>query len=224
MSGRVVAVNFHGIGEPERALEPGEAAFWIAEDRFRAILDAVAGHPGRARIRLTFDDGNRSDRTIALPLLRERGLRAEFFVLTGRIGAPGSLDAADIAALRAAGMGIGSHGVAHRDWRRLGPAGLAAEVAGSKAALEALIGAPVAAAAVPFGAYDAAVLRALKRAGYAAAWTSDGGMAAEGAFLRPRTSVRRDMGAAEVAAVLDGRLPPLRRLRRALGMARKRLL
>jgi peptidoglycan/xylan/chitin deacetylase (PgdA/CDA1 family) len=221
---RIVGVNFHGVGEPERALEPGEAPYWLPADRFRAILDAVAAHPARARIRLTFDDGNRSDRAIALPLLVERGLRAEFFVLTGRIAAPGSLDAADIAALREAGMGIGSHGVAHRDWRRLGAAGLEAEVAGSKAALEALLGAPVAAAAVPFGAYDAAVLKALRRAGYAAAWTSDGGTAREGAFLRPRTSLRCDMGEAEVAAALDGRLPPGRRLRRALGMARKRLL
>jgi hypothetical protein len=90
---RIVAVNFHGIGTPERTLEPGEAPFWIGEDRFRDIVGQIAAHPARERIRITFDDGNRSDRAIALPVLQASGLRADFFVLTGRIGQTGSLDA-----------------------------------------------------------------------------------------------------------------------------------
>jgi peptidoglycan/xylan/chitin deacetylase (PgdA/CDA1 family) len=220
----IVALNFHGLGAPGRALEAGEAPYWIDEGRFRAILEAIAAHPAHARIRITFDDGNRSDRTIALPLLQERGLRADVFVLTGRIGQPGSLDADDIRALRDAGMGIGSHGIAHRDWSRLDAAALRAEVEGSKAALEAVLGERVTAAGVPFGRYGAAVLRALRDAGYAVAWTSDGGPAREDAFVRPRTSVRRDMDDAAIAAILRGALPPLRRLRRAVGMARRRWL
>jgi peptidoglycan/xylan/chitin deacetylase (PgdA/CDA1 family) len=221
---RIVAVNFHGIGTPERPLEPGEAPFWIGEDWFRDIVGRIAAHPARERIRITFDDGNRSDRTIALPVLQANRLRADFFVLTGRIGQPGSLDAADILALRAAGMGIGSHGVAHRHWNRLGAGELREELAGSKAALEALLGEEVAAAAVPFGSYSRGVLAALRAGGYRAVWTSDGGMADLDAFLRPRTSVRDWMDASAVAAVLEGTMPPLRRLRRVLGMTRKRLL
>jgi peptidoglycan/xylan/chitin deacetylase (PgdA/CDA1 family) len=221
---RIVAVNFHGIGTPERTLEPGEAPFWIGEGRFRDIVRQIAAHPARERIRITFDDGNRSDRTIALPVLQASGLRADFFVLTGRIGQPGSLDAADIRALRTAGMGIGSHGVAHRHWNSLGAAELREELVGSKAALEALLGEEVAAAAVPFGSYSRGVLAALRAAGYRAVWTSDGGMADLDAFLRPRTSVRDRMDASAIAGLLEETMPPLRRLRRALGMARKRLL
>jgi peptidoglycan/xylan/chitin deacetylase (PgdA/CDA1 family) len=224
MGARIVTVNFHGIGAPERALEPGEAPYWIGAERFAGIVERIAAHPARDRIRVTFDDGNRSDRTIALPCLQARGIPADVFVLTGRIGTPGALDEGDIAALDAAGIGIGSHGIDHRDWSALDPAALEREVAGSKAALEALLGRPVTAAAVPFGRYDAGVLRALRRAGYGAVWTSDGGPADEGAFLRPRTSIRRDMTDAEIDAILDGRLAPLRRLRRALGMARRRLV
>ncbi len=217
-------MNFHGIGTPERALEPGEAPFWIDEGRFRDIVGQIAAHPARERIRITFDDGNRSDRTIALPVLQARGLRADFFVLTGRIGQPGALDAGDIRAMRAAGMGIGSHGVAHRHWSRLDAAALREELAGSKTVLEALLGEKVTAAAVPFGSYSRGVLAALRDCGYDTAWTSDGGKADPHGFLRPRTSVRSDMAPSALTMLLDGRMSSLRHLRRVLGMAHKRLL
>ena len=219
-----VVLNFHGIGDPERPLEPGEARYWVASAQFEAVLDRVAAHPGRHRLRVTFDDGNRSDRTIALPALAARGLTAGFFVLSGRIGRPGSLDEADIAALRAAGMEVGSHGVAHRDWSALDPAALTAELEGSKARLEAVCGTPVSSAAIPFGRYDAAVLTALRAAGYTTAYSSDGGTMRPGDFPRPRTSVQGAMTPAQIDAILTGRLAPARRLRRALGMARKRWL
>ena len=70
-------------------------------------------------MRLTFDDGNASDVEIALPRLLERGLTAEFFVLAGRLGEPGRLTNDQVGELIAAGMAIGSHGWAHRDWRRI---------------------------------------------------------------------------------------------------------
>jgi peptidoglycan/xylan/chitin deacetylase (PgdA/CDA1 family) len=189
---RAVGLIFHGIGTPGRPLEPGEAPYWIPAARFEAILDRIAALADPGRIRLSFDDGNASDHDIALPALRARGLAAEVFVLSGRIGQPGSLSAAQIRALLAAGMTIGSHGVAHVDWRGLDAAGLAAELAGSRAALEAVCGRPVTRAAIPFGRYDARVLRALRRAGYACAFSSDGGPMDPGAFLRPRSSVRAD--------------------------------
>lgn len=222
MGGRQIGIIFHGIGAPERALEPGEAPYWIGVERFEALLDAIAVDPGRYRI--TFDDGNISDHAIALPRLLVRGLRAEFFVLTGRIGQPGSLGEAEIAALHAAGMGIGSHGVAHRDWRRLDAAGLRHELEESKAVLERLVGVPVTAAGIPFGGWNARVLRALRRAGYRSAWSSDGGRMRPDAFLRPRRSVRGDMGERSLQEVLAGRMGPVRRLRRGLGMALRRVI
>ena len=90
---------------PARALAPGEADYWIGVDRFLDVLDRISGHPDRERLFITFDDGNISDLAIAVPELQRRGLRAEFFVLTGRIGQPGSLDADDIRALIGAGTG-----------------------------------------------------------------------------------------------------------------------
>lgn len=218
------ALTFHGIGEPQRALAPGEADYWIGADRFRDVLDRVSRHPDRERLFITFDDGNISDLAIAAPELRRRGLKAEFFVLAGRIGQPGSLDAGDIRALIGAGMRIGSHGIAHRDWSGLSARELDEELIVSKAMLETICGEPVRSAAIPFGRYNAAVLSALRRAGYTVAYTSDGGNMGTSAFLRPRTSIRRDTVDDALDRILSGQMSALRRLRRAASMTIKSLV
>jgi peptidoglycan/xylan/chitin deacetylase (PgdA/CDA1 family) len=215
-------LNFHGIGAPGRTLEPGEADYWIGADRFRDALDRVAGHPDRERLCVTFDDGNISDVLIAVPELQRRGLTAAFFVLTGRIGKPGSLGADDIRALLSAGMRVGSHGAAHSDWASLSAKELDDELNSSKAMLERICGEPVRSAAIPFGRYNAAVLAALRTAGYTAAYSSDGGSMETTAFLRPRTSIRRDTTDVALHGILSGRASAWRRLRRRTAMTIKR--
>jgi peptidoglycan/xylan/chitin deacetylase (PgdA/CDA1 family) len=217
-------LNFHGVGTPARPLESGEEDYWIAEDRLCAVLDAIAGHPDRERVRITFDDGNISDIAIALPELQRRGLTAEFFVLTGRIGKPGSLGSEDILALGQAGMRIGSHGLGHRDWTSLAARELTDELQTSKQTLEMICKVPIRSAAMPFGRYNGAVVSALRKAGYAAVYSSDGGMASEAEFLRPRTSIRRDTSDAALTGILAGRLSLVRRFRRAVAMSIKRTI
>lgn len=219
-----IGIIFHGIGAPERELEPGEAGYWIDVDRFERLLDAIAASPDRARIRISFDDGNRSDHAIALPRLAARGLTADFFVLSGRIGKQGSLDAGMIRELRDEGMGVGSHGIAHLNWAGLAPAALDEELRRSRGEIGEILGAPVREAGIPFGGYSARVLRAIRAAGYECAWSSDCGMMDPGAFLRPRASVRAAMSEAELGDLIAGRLSPMRRLRRALAMTKKRLV
>ena len=224
MSDTRIGVLFHGVGTPQRALEPGEADYWIGVSRFEAILDRVVADPNRDRIHLSFDDGNLSDHDTALPRLISRGLRADFFVLSDRLSNPGSLDPDRIRAMVAAGMGVGSHGAAHRDWRSLDDAALAAELGGSRTALEAILGAPVETAGIPFGRYDRRVLRALRKAGYRAAYSSDRGRMDAAAFLRPRTSIRADTTDADVDRILNGTMSLRQSLRRAAGMALRRFV
>lgn len=206
-------INFHGVGAPLRELEPGEADYWLSRDRFLTILDRIASHPERERICITFDDGNASDLLIAAPELRQRGLRAEFFVLTGRIGTVGSLSAEDIRALLALDMRVGSHGVAHRDWTRVGADELHCELAASKARLEAICGCAVNAASMPFGWYNAAVLKQIRDTGYQVAYSSGGGSAEVSNFLKPRNSMRLETSDSTLADVLSGRVPCWRKLR-----------
>ena len=217
---RRINLIFHGIGDPDRPLDPGEDDVWVSRLQFLSILDSVAG---RSDVRITFDDGNASDVAHALPALRRRGLRATFFVVAGRLGAPSFLDEADVRALADAGMAIGSHGMRHRPWRELDDRELREELMEAKERLEEVVERPVTEAGCPFGSYDRRVLRALRRYGYERVYTSDRGTARADAWLQARNSV----GPADDAGLLDRIISADRRpheaLRRRTKLVAKRL-
>jgi peptidoglycan/xylan/chitin deacetylase (PgdA/CDA1 family) len=185
----VLNICFHGIGTPHRELEPGEDRYWISDDRYREILDEIAGWPS---VRISFDDGNDSDVRIGLPELARRGLTAQFFVLAGRLGRPGSLTAGEVRELAGSGMTIGSHGMSHRTWRGMDPATRQAEFVAARQQLADAAGAAVAEAACPLGQYDRKMLADLRRLGYRRVYTSDRRVADAGGWLQPRFSVRRE--------------------------------
>lgn len=217
-----ICINFHGIGNPARDFEPGEERYWISEAMFLDILDRISSSEDSSRYVITFDDGNLSDITIGLPALLERGLEARFFVLTGRLNDPGSLSTNHLQQIADAGMKIGSHGIDHLSWPTLNDEMLTKEVGDSRLQLENILGLEIDEAGIPFGHYDARVLRALKRAGYQVTWSSDGGSFKEGAYPQSRTSVRNDMSALELESLLADRVPFKRRLRRMIGITRRK--
>lgn len=218
-----VAVAFHGIGIPDRDLEPGEQRYWIDRDRFLQFLDLVAADPNPTRVLLTFDDSNASDYTIALPALQERGLTGSFFVITDRLDQRGSLSREQLLVLSRT-MEIGSHGVSHLDWRKLDQQHLEAELVGSKQTLETTIGRRITAASMPFGRYDTRVLSALQRAGYAKVFSTDGGSGVPTDRPIPRTNVRGEMMVKDFSALIQGRETGKARLLRRLKALRRRLV
>jgi len=216
----ITNLTVHGVGKTSRKLDEGEDTTWVGVDLFERVLDAVVG---RDDVRLTFDDGNASDLEIALPRLLERGLTAEFYVLAGLLGEPGRLTEGDVRTLAEAGMTIGSHGWAHRDWRRIGPGQDLEEFIRARQVLADLIGRPVTRVAIPFGSYDRNVLRRLRGTGVSRAYTSDGGPARAGTWLQPRTSLRCDLDDAWIEEVLGGRPDPRLRARRQAARLVKRM-
>src|SRR5690606_30011996 len=58
----------------------------------------------RKAVVITFDDGNKSDATVALPLLKRLGFTETFYITTSWIGRTGSKTEADIKSLDEAGM------------------------------------------------------------------------------------------------------------------------
>lgn len=180
-------LTFHGLGEPPAAIGEAERRVWVPVEWFEALLDALPPHG----VELAFDDGNASDVAHALPALTLRRRTARFFPLTGRIGTTGYLSAEQLLELHTAGMRIGSHGRHHRDWRALDDGELHAELTEPRATLAEITGEPVTEAACPFGSYDRRVLAALRAAGYARAFSSDGGSTAVGSWLAARTTVHR---------------------------------
>jgi peptidoglycan/xylan/chitin deacetylase (PgdA/CDA1 family) len=201
----VVNLCFHGVGAPGRSLEPGEADYWITERTFIDVLDLVTG---REDVRLSFDDGNRSDVAIGLPALAERGLTAEFFVLAGRLDEPGSLSSEDLRSLRDAGMTIGSHGWHHSSWREAHGERHDDEFVRARARIAGVTGRPVTSVACPLGLYDRRVLRALRRQGYTKVMTSDRAVARPDRWLQPRFSLRAGDDVGTVERLLA---PPRRR-------------
>jgi peptidoglycan/xylan/chitin deacetylase (PgdA/CDA1 family) len=181
-------LTFHGLGEPPVSATEGERKVWVPVAWFEAILEALPAEG----VGLAFDDGNSSDIEHALPLLVRKGRSARFFLLAGRIGAPGYVDAEGAGRLDAAGMRVGSHGCHHRDWRTLTTEELKEELVASRRTFAEVLGHDVTEAACPFGSYDRRVLRAVKRAGYRRVYNSDGGTCDARAWLAARTTVHRD--------------------------------
>ncbi|MEV4108154.1 polysaccharide deacetylase family protein [Nonomuraea sp. NPDC049695] len=219
LTGSIINLTVHGIGDTDRPLDPGEDTTWVSVKQFEQVLDAVVD---RHDVRITFDDGNASDVEIALPRLLERGLRGEFFVLAGLIGEPGRLAADGVKELAGSGMRIGSHGWGHRDWRRLSPEQGDQELSAAHRLIGELCGHPVTRVAIPFGSYDRHVLGRLRRAGVTCAYTSDGGRAAPGQWLQARNSLRHDLDEGWIRRVLDGRPPLAQRARKAAARLYKR--
>jgi peptidoglycan/xylan/chitin deacetylase (PgdA/CDA1 family) len=208
----VLNVCFHGVGAPDRELEPGEDRYWVTTDRFHEVLDELASWPA---VRISFDDGNASDARIALPALVERGLTADFFLVADRIGQRGSVDADGVRALRKDGMTVGSHGMRHRSWRHLSAADRQEELVTARDLLAEIAGAPVDSAALPLGQYDRSVLADLRRHGYRRVFTSDRRPARPTAWLQPRYSVTRDDTAATVRESILAKAPVAARARAA---------
>ena len=214
-----VNVCFHGVGEPQRPLEPEEGAYWVGFDTFRRILDEVAGWPETS---LSFDDGNASDIELALPQLQERGLHATFYVLAGRLDQPGSLSSSDVADLARAGMGIGSHGMSHLSWRAMTPGRARAELVEAREVISDAAGVRVVDAACPFGLYDRRALSLLREAGYRHVQTSDRRHATARAWIQPRFSVVQGETPESFRRKVEGAARVDRRVSRAAVCAIKR--
>jgi len=197
---RQANICFHGIGTPNRELEPGERRYWIATDQFEQIVEYLAETPN---IQLSFDDGNASDATIALPALTARGLRAAFFPVASRIGRTGSIDRDGLRALVQHGMDVGSHGMHHQSWRRLTAAELDEELVRARAVIAEESGVTVDTAACPLGEYDRRVLARLRKLGYSRVFTSDRCAARPASWLQPRYSVTEDDSAATIRAAVE---------------------
>jgi N-acetylglucosaminyl-diphospho-decaprenol L-rhamnosyltransferase len=220
MSDSVIRLTLHGVGElPTRPLEPGEEKVWLTLRQFELLADSVAG---RSDVFLTFDDGNASDLEVALPLLLERGLTAEFFLCGGLLGEPGRLTIDGVQELLAAGMTVGSHGWRHLNWRELQDTRISQELERSAHLLRRITGQPIEHVSVPYGSYDRRVLARVKRLGYSRVYTSDGGRSAPNAWLQDRISLHSDMDQAWLTGLLDHAPTPRQRARAFAARSAKR--
>lgn len=212
-------VCFHGIGTPQRELEPGEARYWITPDLFEAVLDEIRDWPG---LRISFDDSNTSDVEYGLPALLARGLTADFFVLAGRLDSPGSLDEDAVRLLYRNGMTIGTHGMRHIPWRGLSDEAAAEELVTARERLSKAVGTDVGTAACPLGRYDRGLLTRMRHLGYTRVFTSDRRPARPAAWIQPRFTVRNDDTPQSLRAeAVDGPSPVSRLKLETIGLVKR---
>lgn len=188
----------HGIGPTPERISPDERPYWISERSFAFVLAEAAAHGAR----LTFDDGNDTDARIALPMLQAAGLTGAFFIPSDRIAMPGYVTEADIRALHAAGMEIGSHGCAHLNWLRAGDTDIAYDVTHSVERLARIIGAPVRSVAIPYGQCDRRVLAVLRRLGIGRVHSSFRGPDDGTTWLVRRDCITAAMGPHEISEIM----------------------
>ncbi len=149
--------------------------------RTLTCAEAFQPNPPRRSVVLTFDDGCRCFRDHAFPELQARGMTATLYVVSGALGGTNHWDRAagerteellgadDLRTLATAGIEIASHSRHHRDLPACSDAELAEEIAGSRADLEALLGAPPQTFCYPYGHVDERTHAAARAAGYGAA-------------------------------------------------------
>jgi peptidoglycan/xylan/chitin deacetylase (PgdA/CDA1 family)/glycosyltransferase involved in cell wall biosynthesis len=135
---------------------------------------------------LTFDDGYKGTYRRAIPLLKEHGFRAVFYVMSGddenRKNEWDPIDeesdlisTEEMCALRDFGMEIGAHSLSHRKLSELADDELHMEVRESKRFLENLLGREVISFAYPFGNLCERSKASVKSHGYRFGVATDSG-------------------------------------------------
>lgn len=158
-----------------RAADFRDQLAWLKSSGFAALTVSEAlsrrNAAGNAVV-ITFDDGAASDLTVAVPLLKEFGFSATFYLTSGLLGKKGFLDGDQAQELARRGFEIGCHSRSHRDLNHLDQSALEQEIIGAKEELEAIIGIPVEHYSCPGGRWSPLAAEVAKRAGFKSMATS----------------------------------------------------
>ncbi len=203
-----------------------EQMAWLSTNGYRTHRLEELITPGFSSpkgVVITFDDGWSDNHAHALPVLREYGLSATLFVVTGFVGAPGYVDWTRLREMASSGFSLQSHTVSHRPLETLKPEEIEEELGASKKTLEDRLSMPVDFVSMPQGSWNRRILGAAHEAGYLGVCTSEPGyhhrMGATAVFSRINIADRMPMSSfARIARMDRGFLLPVllsTRLKRA---------
>jgi len=175
---------YHYLGQAPDPSGP-HRSLWVPPDEFRwqlgflrragfravgpqGALESLSSPGPDRRVWITFDDGFRDNFETGLPLLREAGMTATFFLVADWTlgGDPRCMDPGMVRELVAEGMTIGSHTVTHPELTGIPPDQARKEIVDSRKRLEDAFGVAVESFAYPRGKHDAATMEMVREAGY----------------------------------------------------------
>jgi peptidoglycan/xylan/chitin deacetylase (PgdA/CDA1 family) len=151
----VISFTFHQVISEaflsHVSADPAVERYSITQDKFSHIIKKISPEqcctvsdfikrPKGDWIILTFDDGFVSDYNIVFPILRERGIKATFFITASHIGKSGYLTGSHLREMIEAGMEIGSHGLSHNYLTAIPPQKAIHEIWYSKRRIEQELG------------------------------------------------------------------------------------
>lgn len=155
---------------------------YLTDNEYKTILVNDLCHESKCvnlkkkTIAITFDDGNLSDYSIALPILKEYGHVATFFITVNWIGREQYLEWFQVKELSEAGMSVQSHSLSHSYLSDIEHKKKYKEITVSKQIIEKKLKNKVEVFSLPGGFFSSTVLNILKKEQYAGLCTSVPGM------------------------------------------------
>ena len=156
---------------------------------YRSVSPGAGGRGGGEReISLTIDDGFRSVREHALPVLSRHAMQATLYLVADRIGrsndweqaqgevAAPLMEAGEIREWLAAGQRVGSHTLTHPWLTRIPLARAREEIGAARRKLEDQFGVVITDFCYPYGDWNPDIRDLVREAGYRTATTTDFGV------------------------------------------------
>lgn len=229
MTKQFPVLMYHGIQDSE--LEPGrfDPVYSVSLQQFTDQLDWLKHNGYRActldqteqaandekLVVITFDDGDVTNFTAALPQLTERSMSAEFYITTDWIGNEYSMTADQLRKLDQLGMAVDSHGKTHHYLSDLDDAEMRHELEDSKQTLEEILGKKINTLALPGGRGNHRTRTLAKELGYQRLCTSVLGYNEMGTdpFKLKRIAITRQMSLDTFASLVSGEGNEMRKLK-----------
>jgi len=190
---------------------------WLQDNDYKACtLDQANSAANDEKIVvITFDDGDITNFTSALPQLIERSMPAEFYITTDWIGNEFSMSADQLRKLDQAGMAVDSHGKTHKYLSDLNDDEMRLELEASKKTLEEILDKPINTIALPGGRGDHRTRKLAKQLGYKRLCTSVLGYNNKGTdpFKLERIAVTRQMSLDAFASLVSADGKVMRKLK-----------
>lgn len=186
MTKRFPVLMYHGIQDSENEQGHYDPVYSVTHQQFSEQLDWLLANGYQARtlaqaekaastekvVVITFDDGDITNYSAALPQLSERSMRAEFYITTDWIGNDFSMTEDQLRKLDQLGMPVDSHGKTHKYLSDLSDDEVLLELKVSKQRLEEILGKEISTIALPGGRGDQRTRAMAQQLGYKRLCTS----------------------------------------------------
>ncbi|WP_188052307.1 polysaccharide deacetylase family protein [Aureimonas fodinaquatilis] len=192
-------------------------AYLAKSGRAVSLAEVEAFAAGNAELKcgsvlVTFDDGDPTVRTIAMPILQRYGIPSVVYALSGQPKGFDLMSFSELREIQTGGITIGSHSISHRSFGQLSRDEALQELVESKSVLENELGVAINSFAYPFGTkkdITPQVVACVREAGYTTAFSSlhgpiVSGSASQDLLNLPRVKVESGDPAWLFPALCDG--------------------